>query len=328
MASLRQLTAGRAGTLAALVLCWVLGWSLPQRIMAQQDVQTSMYWAVPTLYNPATAGCDSALHVTAFDRMQWVGVHGAPKTLFVSADMPYMLKRKRVGAGICFVNDKAGLFTTTQVGLQGDVSLSLWGGRLALGLQAGMINQGFESGEVHIPDGDAWDASDESLPTGDVSAMAFDLGLGAYYEREWLTAGLGIQHLGAETIDLDDYAFTEIERTFYFHLGGNIPISRTLFFMQPSLLVKSTLRSTQIDYTLRMTYDQRLWGGISYRHGDAVVLMVGANVNSVRLGYAYDIGISPLAKAAHGSHEIMATYTLQIDLGKKAKHRHKSIRIL
>ena len=60
-------------------------------LFAQQDTNESMYWATPTLYNPATAGSDSALHITAFDRMQWVGVKDAPQTFFVSADLPIML---------------------------------------------------------------------------------------------------------------------------------------------------------------------------------------------------------------------------------------------
>ena len=76
-------------------------------LFAQQDTNESMYWATPTLYNPATAGSDSALHITAFDRMQWVGVKDAPQTFFVSADLPIMLGRKRTGLGATILNDKA-----------------------------------------------------------------------------------------------------------------------------------------------------------------------------------------------------------------------------
>ena len=74
--------------------------------------------------------------------------------------------------------------------------------------------------------------------------------------------------------------------------------------------------------------DHKFWGGVTYRPKDAVVLMVGADVGAVRLGYSYDIGVTPLAKASHGSHELMVTYSYKLDLDKRKQHAHKSIRIL
>lgn len=166
----------------AVLSCFFLSLILPQRLQAQNEAQTSLYWATPTLYNPATAGADSALQVTAFDRMQWVGVEGAPQTFFVSVDAPLRIGRKRFGLGASVLNDQAGLFKTTFVSLQLGYSLSLWGGRLALGLQPGFVNQSFSGGEVYIPSGDAWDSSDPSIPHSDVAGKGFDLGLGVFYE--------------------------------------------------------------------------------------------------------------------------------------------------
>lgn len=305
-----------------------LALAFPSRLWGQTDVQSSMYWAVPTLYNPASVGSDSALHVAAFNRMQWVGVENAPQTFFVATDMPFQFRRKRMGVGLNLISDKAGLFQTTLVGLQYSYSLSLWGGRLALGLQGGFLNQSFDGGGVYIPDGEAWETNDEAIPTSTVSGMAFDGGLGLHYEWGQWYGGIGALHLTGSKVDLEEYAYTEMARTFYFTLGGNIPIRRTLFILQPSVLVKSTFNVTQTDYTLRTTYDHRFWGGITFRPKDAVVLMVGAQVKAVGLGYAYDVGLSPLASASGGSHELLATYTLRLELNKKAKHRHKSIRIL
>ncbi len=312
-----------------LIVCLLSAWAGSSMVVcAQNEPQTSMYWAVPTLYNPAAVGCDSALHVSAFDRMQWVGVKNAPRTFFASLDMPFKFKKVRNGVGAMVMNDKAGLFNTTQLGLQYSYSLNLVYGRLALGLQAGMVNQGFSGGEIYIPDGDAWDPSADGLPSGDVSAMAFDCGFGAYYEWRWLYGGLGVQHLAESTIELDEYAYTQLKRAYYFSAGCNIPVKRSLFTVHPSLLVKTTLQAVQYDYTLRATYDHKFWGGMTYRPKDAVVLMVGADVGAIRLGYAYDIGISPLAKASNGSHELMVTYSYKLDLDKQKQHAHKSIRIL
>lgn len=287
-----------------------------------------MYWASPTAYNPATAGCDSALHITAFDRMQWVGIKGAPQTFFVSADLPVMLGRKRSGVGVSVLNDQAGLFTTTLVNAQLDFSLKLFGGRLAIGVQPAFVNQEFAGGEVFIPTGEAWDPSDEAIPNSDISGMGFDLGAGAYYEHGRFYAGLSAQHLLATEVELGDYAYTKFSPTFYFHAGCNIPLKRTLFILQPSLLIKSTFQFTQYDITLRTLWNKKFWGGITYRPGDAAVLMVGADIESIRVGYAYDVPLSRMSLAGGGSHEILATYTLHIDLDKQKRRGTKSIRIL
>lgn len=307
---------------------WLLSLLLSPTVWAQQDTQQSMYWASPTAFNPATAGCDSALHITAFDRMQWVGVRGAPQTFFVSADLPVMLGRKRTGLGLSILNDKAGLFTTTLVNAQLNYSLKLFGGRLALGAQPAFVNQSFDGSGVFIPSGEAWDASDDAIPTGEVSGMAFDLGAGAYYEWKYLYAGLSAQHLLASQVELEEYAYTEFSPTFYFYAGGNIPLKHTLFILQPSLLVKSTFQFTQYDITLRTLWNNKFWGGITYRPGDAMVLMVGADIEHIRLGYAYDVPLSQMSLAGGGSHELLATYTLHIDLDKQKRRGNKSIRIL
>ena len=313
--------------LRAVVVCVLLVISvLPAT--AQLDVPTSMNWATPTLYNAATAGSDSALHVTAFNRMQWVGVDDAPQTFFVSADLPFKLGSRRAGAGVTILNDQEGLFTTTYVNAQANYSRSLWGGRLALGVQPGFVNQVFKGGEVSIPTGDAWDPSDESIPTTDVSGMGFDLGLGAYYEWGRFYGGISVQHLLGTQLELGDYAYTELSQTFYFHAGGNIPIKRTLFILHPSLLVRTTFQFAQIDVTMRATFDHKFWGGITYRPGDAVALMVGADVGAVRIGYSYDVGISRIGFESGGSHELLMGWTMHLDLDKKNRHGAKSIRIL
>ncbi len=312
----------------AVLSCFLWGLiSLPKAV-AQNDAQTSMYWATPTLYNPATAGSDSALHVTAFDRMQWVGVEGAPQTFFVSVDAPLKFRRTRMGVGLSVLNDQAGLFRTTYVSAQINYSRHLLGGRLALGFQPAFVNQSFSGGDVFIPSGDAWDSSDTSIPSSDVAGKSFDIGLGAYYEYGNWYGGIGVQHLNSAELELADFAYSQLETTLYFHAGGNIPVKRTLFVLQPSILVKTTFQFTQYDFTFRTTWNHKFWGGVSFRPSDAIVLMVGANIGSAIFGYSYDIGLSRFGMASGGSHEIMAGWTMPIELDKKTRHGHKSIRIL
>jgi hypothetical protein len=94
------------------------------------------------------------------------------------------------------------------------------------------------------------------------------------------------------------------------------------------MLVKSTLQTTQVDVTCRLLYNKVVWGGLNYRLGDAVSLLIGAELKGIRFGYSYDIGTSALARASGGSHELFASYMLKLDLQSKSKNKHKSIRIL
>lgn len=299
-----------------------------QQALAQLDVPTSMNWATPTLYNAATAGTDSALHVSAFNRMQWVGVDDAPQTFFVSADMPMKLGSQMAGMGVSILNDQEGLFTTTYVNAQVNVSRKLWGGRLAIGVQPGFVNQTFRGGEVSIPTGDAWDPSDPSIPTADVSGMGMDLGLGLFFDHGLYYGGVSVQHLLGTQLELGDYAYTQLSQTIYLHGGCNIPLKRTLYILHPSVLVRSTVQFNQVDLTMRVSYDHKFWGGITYRPGDAVALMLGADIGAVRIGYSYDVGISRIGFESGGSHELLAGWTMHLDLDKKTRHGAKSIRIL
>ena len=42
-------------------------------------------------YNPAVAGATEDLNILALARLEMIGVHGAPKSFFITADMPLTL---------------------------------------------------------------------------------------------------------------------------------------------------------------------------------------------------------------------------------------------
>lgn len=58
-------------------------------LRAQVDAQFSQYWALPNYYNAGAVGQGDKLNIRAGSRQQWVGMPGAPKTFFVSAEMPF-----------------------------------------------------------------------------------------------------------------------------------------------------------------------------------------------------------------------------------------------
>jgi hypothetical protein len=61
-------------------------------------------------------------------------------------------------------------------------------------------------------------------------------------------------------------------------------------------------------------YNNKVWGGLSYRISDAVSLMIGVVYKDLEIGYAYDIPTSQIA--ATGSHEVMVRYRFKLERDK------------
>jgi len=57
-------------------------------------------------------------------------------------------------------------------------------------------------------------------------------------------------------------------------------------------------------------------------------LMLGGKFKMIEAGYAYDFPISRIAKVSTGSHELFLRYNMELNMKKKGKYKHKSVRIL
>jgi type IX secretion system PorP/SprF family membrane protein len=321
-------------------------------LKAQFDTQLSNYWAAINYFNPAYAGQTSNLEATLLSRMQWVGIENAPRTTIFAVQMPYSLLGKVHGVGASLYNDRSGLFSVTMYSGQYAWKKKMLKGNFSIGIQAGYINQSFDGTKVEIPEDDYHSPNDEAIPTSLVSGTSVDFALGFFFSKAKWFAGLSVNHLLAPTLDLTDKYVFEIPRSYYFTAGYNIQLSNPLLELRPSLLVKTMemsslyldgdslvekvetntlkamMRNTQVDITLRMIYNKLFWGGLSWRKGDALTLMLGGKFNMIEVGYAYDFPISMIIKESTGSHELFVRYTMEIDLNKKSKNKHKSVRIL
>ncbi len=95
--------------------------------------------------------------------------------------------------------------------------------------------------------------------------------------------------------------------------GYKIQMNDDLTLM-PALLAKYMKPSpVSMEGSLLLEYKEWLWIGMSYRHKDAVVAMVGLNVNNkFKFGYSYDFSLSRFNNLTSGGHEI----TLGLMLGR------------
>ena len=305
-----------------LTLCTVLG-AVGAR--AQFDTHFTHYWALQGYYNPAVAGLSGRLNMYGTYAMQMAGYTNAPTTMLVGADMVLPTEKKNQAVSANLYNESIGLFTNQRLFAGYAYRFNLWGGRMALGVNAGSLEQKFEGSKV-----EAEESSDAAFPSSEVDGMGLDLTAGVHYAHPLYYVGLSVMHLTAPTIELGETNEIKIDRTYYFSAGGNIQLKNPLLSIQPSLQLMTDLQAWRADITVRGTYtydEKRYYAGFTYSPMTSVAILLGGEINSVTFGYAYEIFTSGVG-LIYGSHDLYVGYVMDLDLFKKGKNKHKSIRIL
>lgn len=312
---------------------------IPGRASAQGDVLLTQSWAVPTFYNAAYTGNTDFVRIRGGSRLQWIGIHNAPKSFFGMADMPFKIGKKRLGTGVTISQESLGLFSNLLVSAQLSYKFKFLKGVLSVGVQPSYYNSKFKGTEVYIPDGDDYhQPTDPNIPTQDLTGNAFDLSAGVSYTHKYFSVGVSGMHLMGPTVNLNTEGSetssetmqyqTKLSPTLYFTADGNIPLKNTLFELQPSVLVATDFNTVNAQAAFRGRYNKFLSFGVGYRYKDAVSVMIGAEFKNFFLGYSYDYPLSAISKASSGSHEIVAGYQIKLDFSNKNKNKHRSIRIM
>ena len=292
---------------------------------AQFDTHFTHYWALQGYYNPAVAGLSGRLNLYGTYAMQMAGYTHAPATMLFGADMVLPTEKKNQAVSANLYNESIGLFTNQRLFAGYAYRFNLWGGRLAVGVNAGSLEQKFDGSEV-----ESEESSDIAFPSSEVEGMGLDLTAGVHFAHPLFYAGLSVMHLTAPAIELGETYEIKIDRTYYLSGGGNIQLKNPLLSIQPSLQLMTDLQAWRADLTVRGTYtydEKRYYAGLTYSPMTSVAILLGGEINSVSFGYAYEIFTSGVG-LLHGSHDLYVGYVMDVDLFKKGKNKHKSIRIL
>jgi type IX secretion system PorP/SprF family membrane protein len=296
---------------------------------AQQDPQFSHNMFNHLAVNPGFAGSQGMLSAGMINRQQWMGFEGNPKTTLFSVHTPVKPLGIPSGVGLTFMDDRLGFEKNMSINLNYAYRLELGEGSLGIGLNVGMLSRALNGkwvipdSEIHIPA-----SQDPSIPDEQVTSTTFDLGLGLFYNTEKLYAGFSTAHLLEPTVDFGSGAMMQMQRHYYATAGYLIKLSNPIYELQPSVFGKSDGASFQVDVNMLVLYNKRFWGGVSYRLGDAVVVMAGTELpNGLRVGISYDFTTSPIGAYSNGTVEFMLGYNLEIGTDKFSQ-RYKSVRFL
>lgn len=292
---------------------------------AQYDVSFSHYFDMEPSFNAAAVGKQSKLNVAAAYAMDLAGFKHNPQTMYVAADMPFIFMKAYNGAGIQFMNDKIGLFTHQKLALQYAFTTKLFGGKLATGISAGLLSENFDGTKVDLED-----SSDPAFTASQLTGNSIDFGIGLYYtHRNWYV-GLSAQHLNSPLINLGERNELKVDATYYATGGCDIRLRNPYLKVKPSFLVRTDGVAWRGDIGGRLVYtnDQKMmYVGASYSPTNSVTALIGGKVHGVILGYSYEMYTSAI-NPGNGSHELFVGYQVDLNLVKKGKNRHKSVRIL
>ena len=297
---------------------------------SQQDPQFTNNMHYKLGVNPGYAGSEGTISGIILNRYQWDGFEGAPKTLVFSAEAAINAFGSPGGIGLNVVSDELGFEQNTQINVNYAYSKTLGLGKLGIGVSFGLYNKSI-NGEWEVPEDNqgiyTQPSSDPAIPQGDVSQMALDAGLGIYLSSNQYYLGASVTHINQASIKFSDLASTYLVRHYYLMGGYNIKLSDPLFELRPSFLLKSDLASWQLDLNTNIVFNERFWGGITYRVQDAVALLMGMEMeNGLRFGYSFDLVTSAISRYGYGSHEIFVSYSLNLERNRNQKY--KSIRFL
>jgi len=308
----------------------IIGCNFCILVWSQQEIGFSQYFTAQGYYNPAYAGQSGDMNVLTQSRLQWYGaIQNAPASAFVAADMPWNLRKLRNGIGIVASYDKtSSLYQRVNIAAQYAYKKQIGKGILSVGLQAGLLNETFRGDSVRLNE---TEGEDPIIARTTVNGKGLDLSFGLYYSTDKYYIGIASTHLLGQKIKLDENMEMQIDRMYNLTAGYNIKTKNPLFDLQPSLFVQTNLQMAVGDITTRIVYNKMYNGGLGVRINDmagvnAVILYLGAELNRIRLGYAYDFPTSVISKM--GSHELMLSYKVELEKPKGKRNRHKSIRIL
>jgi type IX secretion system PorP/SprF family membrane protein len=301
---------------------------ISQQVLSQQDPLSSHYMFNTLTYNPGVAGTSGLICATALNRQQWVGFKGAPSTTVFNISAPVSPFRIKSGVGLLIESDNVGFDKDINLSLSYSYLIDAGSGKFGVGISLGMLNKTLSpawkipGGDVHTPA-----AGDPLIPENKESLVAFDAGFGLFYKAEKYYAGLSVTHLNQPKIKFSK-GTPYISRHYYLTAGYTLQLPNPSLELLPSVFAFSDGKVTQFTVTSLIRYNKKVWGGVSYRAGDALTALLGFELyNGVRIGYAYDFTLSDIRKNSSGSHEFVVNYCFDLSLGKSPM-KYKSIRFL
>lgn len=308
---------------------------------AQQRPHYTQYILNNYVLNPALSGIENYMDVKLSARDQWVGIQGAPQTVYLTAHTPlgkhdykttatsfavpgenprgkaywenYTASAPHHGIGFSLISDKTGNFTRTtaafsyayHIGLSPKTNLSL-------GVAPGLSRISLDASKTDFGGGVRVDPA--LAGSGVINRLRPDLSAGLWWYTGDYFVGLSAQQIIPQKLAfVDDAAYNSgrLIPHLFFTGGYRFLLSDDVNALPSFMLKYVSPNSPQVDLNCKLQYRDFLWLGGGVRFGEGYQGMIGLNVaNSVNVGYAYDYTQTALHTTSRGTHEIVIGFLL------------------
>jgi len=283
---------------------------------AQEQPVFSQYLENFYYLNPAAVGWKPCTEILLTDRHQWVGVNGAPQTQALgvySRLSAFGEERKGTyqGVGLNYYNDKNGPTSTQRAYLSFAHHFTAFQkGRNVYTLSMSLAASGFQH---KLDETQLTTTSDnDPLHTGSINSqnfLNFDASILLY--SRYFAAGITAAQIQPTKInyyqtpyEIDNYYMGFLSYRFVNDQGAGI---------EPSMVVKTTLNTTQIDINSKFYFNKTLYSGLSYRHNLdvlpgqslAIQALLGVKYRIYTFAYAFDTTIGKIGRNNLASHNFM-----------------------
>ena len=272
---------------------------------AQQTHTFSQYMVNPYLINPAAAGSMDGLPISMAFRQQWAGFTDAPVSQLLNSHGKIA---SNMALGGMVYNEKTGPLSRLNVQASYAYHLKLSDNdRLSLGMSAMMQHFAMDQSILHLHD-----EQDQVITGARQTAIVPDFSAGAYYFGKAAYFGVALPQMFNMRVKIGEIIIGEnrLRPHAYIHGGYKISLGED-WIIEPSFLAKMMSKAPlSWDLNIRAEYGKFVWAGLSYRHNDAVVGLLGMQVEQFRIGYAYDFTTSNIRTYSGGSHELYLQFTI------------------
>jgi type IX secretion system PorP/SprF family membrane protein len=272
-------------------------------LKAQQNSLYNTYSLDPLQLNIAYAGASCA-EANLHYRTQWLGVKDAPKMFQLNA---HSTLGKSNGLGLRVSSQSYGILNLlgATAGYSYRVKLSETN-KLHLG-----IGIGFSQSTLNGSKATVIDAGDVSLNNGDKqTANGFDSEFGAMFIGSKLKAGLAVLHLyNSNPSFAGNNSFKALPQI-------NTQVSYVFnkdhkFEIEPWLLNRYTVYGNNVfEAMVNVKYNKVILCGVGYRSSYGLLVLLGAKIGNMRLGYSFDYGVNINATNLGSSHQIMLGFSI------------------
>jgi type IX secretion system PorP/SprF family membrane protein len=288
-----------------------------------QDLHFSQFFNNPLLTNPANTGFipDADYRLGASYRNQYSNIMAVPyKTMSIYGDAQVFRDRIEtgwMGLGGVILRDVAGSGSLTSTKLYASIAYHQMLGLSSLltaGFNVGWANKRIDQSKLTFPDQFDGKFFDATLPTSvqllNNSVSYFDMQAGlnyAYFPTEdiYINAGYSIHHVNQpkETFFEDDNT-SRLDMRHIGFINGIFKMSDNVI-INPNIYYTTMARSTELVGGLNAAYNlsgdgsKQIVAGLYYRYRDALIPMIGLEINNIRFTFSYDVTTSSLRNFNH-----------------------------